>query len=92
MKIPSKEECFRKLKSDPAFLSLLKKAPLEERKQIINTIDHVAGSLFDALMFVRSQANTNSEASQEILEALKTGDGIIKESDGAPMAKKPEEK
>jgi len=89
MKIPTQEEYFKKLRSNPMYVSLLKSASPEERKKIINTVEYVAGSLLEALSVGVSTMNSDPEMAKEIVEALKTGDGIIKESDGAPIISKP---
>ena len=88
MKIPTQEEYFKKLRSNPIYVSLLKKASPEERKKIINTVEYVAGSMLEALSIGVSAMNSDPETAKEIVEALKTGDGIIKESDGAPIVSK----
>jgi hypothetical protein len=88
MKIPTQEEYFKKLRSNPMYVSLLKSASPEERKKIINTVEYVAGSLLEALSVGVSTMNSDPEMAKEIVEALKTGDGIIKESDGAPIVSK----
>jgi len=90
-KIPTKEETLKKIKSDPSFMSVLKKASIEERKQILATIDHVAGSFFDAMMFVAANKEA-AERSEDLQAAMKTGDGIIKENDGSPLNSKGQEK
>lgn len=92
MKIPTREEYFKKLRSDPLYLALLKKAPAEERKQIINTVEYVAGTMLEALTLGVGAMKEDPQTAQDLIEALKTGSGIIKESDGTPIAKKPEEK
>jgi hypothetical protein len=88
MKIPTQEEYFKKLRSNSMYVSLLKSASPEERKKIINTVEYVAGSLLEALSVGVSTMNSDPEMAKEIVEALKTGDGIIKESDGAPIVSK----
>lgn len=89
MKIPTKQEYFKQLRSNKEYLSLLKKIPdSTERKTAINTVEHIVGSLFDALSMVSAVAKENPEAAEKISQALKTGDGIIKESDGAPIEPK----
>jgi len=86
MKIPTKEEYFRTLRSDPRYSSALKQVSTDtDRKKIIGIIEHVAGTLFEALVPALGAANSDPEAAQKISEALKTGVGIIKESDGAPI-------
>lgn len=92
MKIPTREQYFKKLRSDPLYVALLKKAPAEERKQIINTIEHIAGSLLDAMTMGFSAVKENPQIVDELAEALKTGGGIIKESDGSPITSNVEEK
>jgi len=41
-KIPTKEEYLKELRSNQDYLEILKAAPKEDRKQIINTVEHVA--------------------------------------------------
>lgn len=86
MKIDSKNEYFKKLRSKPEYLEALKKVPsAEERRQIIATVEHIAGNLFEALAFAAGTMREDPQIAQQISEALKTGDGIIKESDGMPI-------
>lgn len=86
MKYPTKEEYLKTLRENVAYSDVLKKAETkEDRKRIINTVEYIAGNLFDALSIMMSTANSNPEVEKEILEALKTGEGIIKESDGNPI-------
>jgi hypothetical protein len=86
MKIDSKNEYFKKLRSKPEYLAALKQVPsAEERRQIIATIEHIAGNLFEALSSVAASMREDPQIAQQISEALKTGDGIIKESDGMPI-------
>jgi len=89
MKTPKKQDYFKQLRSNKEYLSLLKKIPdAAERKQAINTVEHIVSSLFDALMMANVEAKKNPEAEEKISQALKTGDGIIKESDGSPIEPK----
>ena len=88
-KIPTKEEYLKSLRSNQDYLEILKASPKEDRKQIINTVEHVATKLLEALTFMSAQVKQDPKIAQEIVEALKTGDGIIKESDGAPIVSKP---
>ncbi len=90
-KIPTKEEALKKIKSDPSFMLVLKKAPAEERKQILATIDHVAGALIDSILFVAANQKGNG-SSEDLEQAMKNGDGIIKENDGSPINQKAQEK
>jgi hypothetical protein len=86
MKIDSKNEYFKKLRSKPEYLAALKKvSSAEERKQIIATVEYIAGNLFEALAFAAGTMREDPQIAQQISEALKTGDGIIKESDGMPI-------
>jgi len=87
----TKEEILKKLKSEPEFMRVLKKAPGEERKQILATIEYIAGSFFDAMMFVAANKEA-AERSEDLQAAMKTGDGIIKENDGSPLNSKGQEK
>ena len=87
-KIPTKEEYLKELRSNQDYLEILKATPKEDRKQIINTVEHVATKMLEALTFMSSQMKQDPKIAQEIVEALKTGDGIIKESDGAPIESK----
>lgn len=88
MKI-SKQEYLKELRSNKEYLDLLKKLPeASERKKVISTVEYITGNLFDALMMINSSLQENPEASEKISQALKTGNGIIKESDGAPIEPK----
>lgn len=89
MKIPTKQEYFKQLRSNKEYLSLLKKFPDDvERRQAINVVEHVAGNLFEALLMSAAAIKQNPEAAEKISQALKTGEGIIKESDGSPIEPK----
>lgn len=82
--IKTKDDFFKTLRSNEAYTSILKALETkEERQNLINTVEYVTGNLFDALSFVTAQMNSNPEAEKQILDALKTGEGIIKESDGS---------
>lgn len=86
MKFSTKEEYIKILRENSVYSSILKKAKTkEERKKIIDTVEYIAGGLFDAISYSVSSINENPETEKEILEALKTGEGIIKESDGNPI-------
>lgn len=89
MRIPTQEEYFKKLRSDPTYISLLKKASLDERKKIINTVEYIAGSMLSALTAGFSSVGSDPESAKELIEAMKTGEGIIKESDGSPIIVNP---
>lgn len=91
--IKTKDDFFKMLRSNEAYTSILKALKTkEERQNLINTVEYVTGNLFDSLSFVTAQMNSNPEAEKQILDALKTGEGIIKESDGSvitpPQTKK----
>jgi len=91
-KIPTKEEYFKTLRSHKVYSAILKKAPDDAaRRQIISTVEYIASSLFDGVLPVMATATSNPESAEKISEALKTGDNIIKESDGAPIAPKSKE-
>jgi hypothetical protein len=92
MKIPTKEEYFKKLRSDKDYQSLLKAAPSDERQRIINTVETVMSSMFEAFSLMASNAKGDPNIAKEVTEALKTGVGIIKESDGSPIAPEKKEK
>jgi len=86
MKIPTKQEYFKMIRSNPEYLSLLKKIPeADERRKAIHTVEYIAGSIFDALLMISADASKNPEVSEKISAAMKTGDGIIKENDGSPI-------
>lgn len=86
MKTITKQEYFKKLRSNQEYQSILKKIPdAEERKRAINTVEYIVGNFIDAMLFARSSAAENPESAEKIMEALKTGDNIIKESDGSPI-------
>jgi len=89
MKIPTKQEYFKKLRSNQEYQSLLKKIPdIEERKRAIYTIEYIMENFINAFSVIGSTAAQSPEAAEKIMEALKTGDGIIKESDGEPIMTK----
>jgi len=86
MKIPTKQEYFKKLRSNQEYQALLKKIPnVEERKRAINTIEYIMENFINAFSMVASEAAKNPESAEKIMEALKTGDNIIKENDGSPI-------
>lgn len=86
MKQLSFEEYLKILRSDPTHTSLLKQVPAPDRKKVINTVEHITQSLFESLALVMGEMNSNPDVLQEIEEALKDGNGIIKESDGSPIS------
>jgi len=88
MRIPTKEEYFKKLRSDKDYQSLLKAAPPDERRKIIGTVETLMNSMLDAFTFMASTAQENPDVAKEIAEVLKGGGNIIKESDGAPLTPK----
>ncbi len=90
MKIPTKEEYFKHLRSDKEYQAVLKAAPPEERKRIIGTVETVMTSMIEAFTMMAAQAKEDPAAAKEVAEALKDGVGIIKESDGSPI--RPKEK
>ena len=91
-KIPTKEEYLKALRNHQVYSTIIKKAPDDAtRRQIISTVEYVANAMFDGIIPVLSTAASNPEAASQISEALKTGDNIIKESDGAPIAPKSKE-
>ena len=82
----TKEEFLRHLNSDKAYYSILKAASTpDEKKKVKSQVESFITTMFDALMPVFSMAAQDPEAMNKISEALKTGDGIIKESDGSPI-------
>lgn len=91
MKIPTKEEYFKNLRSDPLYRSILKNIPNEERKRAIETIEHIAGSILEGLTLAAGAMKQDPNIEQELIEAMKTGDGIIKESDGSSVVQKKNE-
>lgn len=92
MKIPTQKEYFNKLRSNPLYVALLKKAPPEERKQIINTVEYFTGNLLEALTLSMSAMKEDPKTAQDLIEALKAGNNIIKENDGAPIELETKEK
>jgi len=85
-KIPTREEYLKQLRNHKDYLAVLKKAPsIDERIKIISMVEHIAGSLFDGVIPVLGTLKSDPSASEKISEALKTGEGIIKESDGSPL-------
>lgn len=91
-KIPTKEEYLKTLRNHKIYSTIIKKAPDDAtRRQIISTVEYVANAMFDGIIPVLSTTSSNPETASQISAALKTGDNIIKESDGAPIAPKSKE-
>ena len=88
-KIPTKEEYLKSLRSNADYLAVLKAVPAEERKQIIDTVEHVTTVMLEALTMVSVHSQQDPKLAQQIIEAMKTGEGIIKENDGSPVVSKP---
>ena len=82
----TKNDYFKMLQSNPEYVEIMKRFSNEaEREKIKNTVESFASTFFDALSTVVSTISSNPEIENQITEALKTGDGIIKESDGSPL-------
>jgi len=94
MKTQNLEDYLKNLRSDPTHAALIKKVPQEERKKVINLVEYITSTLFESMTLAMSAAASDPEISQQLTEALKDGNGIIKESDGSPIVstEKPEEK
>ena len=88
-KIPTKEEYLKSLRSNADYLAVLKAASAEERKQIIDTVEHVTTVMLESLTMISAQTQQDPKLAQQIIEAMKTGEGIIKENDGSPVVSKP---
>lgn len=88
MKLPTKDEYFKKLRSDKEYQAILKMAPAEERKKIAGTVEMVVSSMFDAFSTVAARMKQDDNFAKEVESALKDGTSIIKESDGSPLASK----
>lgn len=88
MKIPTKQEYFKKLRDNKDYQAVLKSAPPEERKRIIGTVETFMNSMLEAFTMMASHAEQDPAVAKEIAEALKDGVGIIKESDGSPIRSK----
>ncbi len=88
MKLPTKQEYFKRLRNDKDYQAVLKAAPPEERQRIIGTVETFMNSMLEAFTMMAAQAKEDPEAAKEIAEALKAGVGIIKESDGSPLRSK----
>jgi len=88
MRIPTKDEYFKKLKSDKDYQAMLKAAPADERKKIINTVDTVMSSMFDVFSTIAIQMKQDPSVAKKIEEVLKDESNIIKESDGSPITPK----
>lgn len=85
-KLLTKAEYLTQLNTDKLYYNLLKSIPdVEERKRVKARIESFATTMYDALLPVFSSAQQDPEMLSKISEALKTGDGIIKESDGSPI-------
>lgn len=82
----SKEEFIRYLNSDKQYFSVFKAFPdATERKKAKTQVENFAAVMFDALMPALAAMAEDPEAISKISEALKTGEGIIRENDGAPI-------
>lgn len=82
----TKEEFLRRLNTDKSYYQLLKAASsTDERKRVKAQVEGFASMLFDAIAPAFAKMSEDPEMASKISEALKTGDGIIKESDGAPI-------
>lgn len=88
-KIPTKEEYLKSLRSNADYLAVLKAASAEERKQIIDTVEYVTTVMLESLTMISAKTQQDPKLAQQIIEAMKTGEGIIKENDGSPVVSKP---
>jgi len=88
-----KNDYLKKLRTHSDYLAILKTiSDVKERKRAIDVVEEVAGGLFDAIFNVVAKTKQDPTIIQQITEALKTGEGIIKESDGLPVSNESEEK
>lgn len=88
MKIPTKEEYLKALRSNKDYQAVLKSAPNDERKKIIATVEMVTTSMLEAFSTVAAQTKQDPNFAKEVDEALKDGINIIKESDGSTLTTK----
>jgi hypothetical protein len=85
-KIPTRDDYLKQLRSNEAYQAILKRAPDQDtRKRIVANVEHFARSMFDGVMPVLAALKSDPEGAAKISEAIKSGVGIIKESDGAPI-------
>lgn len=86
-KIPTKNDYLNQLRNDPSYKALIKRVESkDERRQIISRVEYFATTLFDSIMPGLAQLKQDPATTAKISEALKTGDNIIKESSGGPIA------
>ena len=86
VKLPTKVEFLTKLSTDKTYYNLIKSLPdVEERKRVKAQIENFASTMYDAILPIFSATEQDPNLLSKISEALKTGDGIIKENDGSPF-------
>ena len=84
--IGSKEELLKRFRDDPEVAAVLKKAPNAlDAAKALKTVEYMLGTLYEAIVPAMAQMKQDPAAVTKISEALKSGEGIIKESDGSPI-------
>ena len=82
----TKEDFFEHLSRDPAFSRLMSSLGDEtQRRRVAADVRSFVGPLFDAIFPAFVEVTRDPAASTALSEALKSGEGIIRESDGAPI-------
>ncbi len=89
----TKKSLIDRLKKDPMYRDALKMAPSDaERRRIIATAEGFLTQFVDGLTPVAGKLQQDPALASQLLEALKSGAPVIKESDGMPIVEpeKPE--
>ena len=82
----TKEDFFEHLSRDPAFSRLMSSLGDDGlRGRVSADVRSFVGPIFDALFPAFFEVHTDPAARDALSEALKSGEGIIRESDGAPI-------
>ena len=85
--IGSKEDLLRHFYADPQVAEVLKRSTNEvDKLRAMRTVEYFLGTMYDAVIPALAKMKEDPAAAAQISEALKTGEGIIKESDGSPIA------
>lgn len=79
----TKEQLLDRLRNDPMYRSALKMAKTDgERKKIIATAEGFLSTFFEAMSPIARGISSDPKQSSELLEAVKSGGRLVRESDG----------
>lgn len=84
--INSKDKLLKRFREDPEVAAILNKSssPIDGARAL-KTVENFLGTMYEALIPALAQIKQDPDAAAKISEALKSGEGIIKESDGSPI-------